>query len=303
MSDVLDLVIIGAGPAGMSAALYAKRAMLDFVILEKGFPGGQVLNTYEVENYPAVGMTSGMELSGLFQSQLAEFDVEVQTADVESIEVVDGIKEIKTAYSGTFKTKTLIVATGASWRKLGAIGEVEFAGRGASYCATCDGAFYRDKEVLVVGGGDTAVEDAIYLARMCKKVTLAHRRDELRAVKVLQEKMFAIENIDVMWFNELEEIYGEQVVQGAKLRNNKTDEYTDLKVDGVFIAVGTDPNSSLLEGVVDLDGSGWVIADEDCHTSVEGIFAAGDLRVKHLRQIITAAADGAIAVFAAEKLV
>lgn len=302
MSEVLDLIIVGAGPAGMSAALYAKRAMLNFIIIEKGFPGGQVINTYEVENYPGIKMISGMELSGMFQEQLAEFDVEILTEDVGKIEVVEGIKKVKT-YDHVYEAKTLIVATGATWRKLGAKGELEFAGKGVSYCATCDGAFYRDKDVLVVGGGDTAVEDAIYLARMCKKVTLIHRRNELRAVKSLQEKMFKVPNIEVIWFGELEEIYGDQFVEGAKVRNNQTDVITEYKVDGVFIAVGTDPNSALLKDVVDIDENGWVIANEECETSVPGIFAAGDLRVKHLRQIITAAADGAISIFAVEKYV
>jgi len=302
MNEVLDLVIIGAGPAGMTAALYASRAMLNFVIIEKGFPGGQVINTYEVDNYLGIKMTSGMELSNMFLEHINELGVEVKTEDVEGITIEGDLKIIKT-YSGTYTAKTVILATGASWRKLGAEGEIRLAGRGVSYCATCDGAFYKGKDVLVVGGGDVAVEDAIYLARMCKKVTIIHRRDEFRAVKVLQEKLFKVDNIEVLWFHELKEIIGEEVVSAARLVNNQTKEETTINVDGVFIAVGNIPNTELLAGKVEMDESGWIIADENCETSVPGVFAAGDLRVKALRQIVTASADGAISVFAAEKYV
>lgn len=302
MSDVLDLIIVGAGPAGMAASVYASRAMLNFIVLEKGFPGGQVINTYEVENYPGFKMLSGMDLSTKFYEHALELGADIRTEDVEKITLEDDVKVVKT-YENKYKAKTLILATGASWRKLGAPGEETFAGRGVSYCATCDGAFYKEKEVLVVGGGDVAVEDAIYLSRMCKKVTIIHRRDEFRAVKVLQEKLFPIENIEVKWFTELEEILGDQVVTGARLINNQTKETSEISVDGVFIAVGNTPNTDLLKGLVEMDQAGWIKTNEDCETSVKGIYAAGDLRIKSLRQILTAASDGATAVFAAEKLV
>ncbi|MDA3845505.1 MAG: thioredoxin-disulfide reductase [Vallitaleaceae bacterium] len=302
MNEILDLVIIGAGPAGMTAALYASRAMLNFAIIEKGFPGGQVINTYEVDNYLGIKMTTGMELTNMFLEHINELGVEVKTEDVEEITIDGDIKTIKT-YSGTYQAKTVILATGASWRKLGVEGEARLAGRGVSYCATCDGAFYKGKDVMVVGGGDVAVEDAIYLSRMCKKVTIIHRRDEFRAVKVLQEKLFKVENIEVLWFTELEEILGDEVITGARVINNQTKEVKTIEVDGVFVAVGNIPNTGLLAGKVDTDSSGWIIADENCETSVPGIFAAGDLRVKSLRQIVTASADGAISVFAAEKYV
>ncbi len=300
MSDVLDLIIIGAGPAGMTASIYASRAMLNFIILEKGFPGGQVINTYEVENYPGIKIATGMELSALFSEHVEGLGGKIKTEEVEEIRFEENIKVIKTYY-GEYKAKTIILATGASWRKLGTKGEAELAGKGVSYCATCDGAFYKGKEVLVVGGGDVAVEDAIYLSRICKKVTIIHRRDEFRAVKVLQEKLFPIKNVDIRYFHELEEVVGKDYVTGVRLINNQTKEVTEIDVDGVFIAVGNTPNTELLADKVKTDKAGWIITDENCETSIAGVFAAGDLRVKALRQIITAAADGATSVFTAEK--
>jgi thioredoxin reductase (NADPH) len=247
-------------------------------------------------------MTTGMDLSTKFLEHINDLGVEVLIEEVEEITIEDDVKLVRT-YNDTYKTKTIILATGASWRKLGAIGELEFAGRGVSYCATCDGAFYKGKNVLVVGGGDVAVEDAIYLSRMCEKVTIIHRRNEFRAVKVLQEKLFKVDNIEVIWFHELEEVVGDQTVTGANILNNKTKEVTKIDVDGVFIAVGNTPNTALLKDKVDTDSSGWIITDVNCETNIPGVFAAGDLRVKALRQILTAAADGAISVFAAEKYV
>lgn len=300
--NILDLVIIGAGPAGMSAAIYAKRAMLNFVIIEKSFAGGQIINTYEVENYPGIKMVSGFELSTMFREHVEELGVEILSDDVESLEISGKIKEVKTMTT-TYKTKTIILATGASWRKLGVIGEELFMGKGISYCATCDGAFYRNKTTVVIGGGDVAVEDAIYLARMCQKVYLVHRRHELRAVKVLQEKLFSTPNIEILWDTEVTQIKGNDFVEGIELMNNKTRLESSIPVDGVFVAVGSIPNTGMVRGLVEMDNAGWIATGEDCMTSVEGVFAAGDLRQKTLRQVITAAADGATAVFGVERFI
>lgn len=300
MNEILDLVIIGAGPAGIAAGIYASRAMLSFVLLEKSFAGGQIVNTYEIENYPGIKSTSGFELSTMFREHAEELNVEFKSEEVQEL-ILDGDIKTVVTNSETYKAKTVILATGASWRKLGVEGEDKFSGMGVSYCATCDGAFYREKVTVVVGGGDVAVEDAIYLSRLCKKVYLVHRRDELRAVKVLQEHLFKIENIEILWDHEVDEIVGDQVVSGLHVHNNKTDEARVLEVNGVFVAVGSTPNSQLAEGQVELDPKGWVKTNEDCATNIPGVFAAGDLRVKSLRQVITAAADGAIAVYGSER--
>lgn len=302
MVENLDLIIIGAGPAGMSAAIYAQRAQLNFLIFEKSFPGGQVVNTYEVENYPGIKATTGFELSTMFKDHADSLGVTIQTEEIIDIDISGPIKKVITL-TNTYHTKTIILATGAAWKKLGAKGEEELKGMGVSYCATCDGAFYRDKKTVVIGGGDVAVEDAIYLSRMCKKVYLVHRRNELRAVKILQTKLFDVDNIEVLWDHEVEEIVGTENVEGIKIFNNKTNEKTEIEVDGVFVAVGITPNSDLLKDKVQIAAGGWIVTNEDCETSVKGVYAAGDVRQKSLRQIITGAADGAIAVYAAERYI
>ena len=299
MSEILDLVIIGAGPAGIAAGIYASRAQLSFVLLEKSFAGGQIVNTYEIENYPGIKSTSGFELSTMFREHAEELGVEFKSEEVQEIQLEGPIKKVVTN-SESYEARTVILATGASWRKLGSEGEDKFSGLGVSYCATCDGAFYRNKVTAVIGGGDVAVEDAIYLARLCKKVYLIHRRDELRAVKVLQEHLFKTENIEILWDHEVDEIMGGEVVSQLQIHNNKTEEARTLDVDGVFIAVGSTPNSQLVADQVALDPKGWVKTNDDCETSIAGVFAAGDLRVKSLRQVLTAASDGAVSVYAAE---
>lgn len=300
MNEPLDLIIIGAGPAGIAASIYASRAMLSFVLLEKSFAGGQIVNTYEIENYPGIKSTSGFELSTMFREHAEELGVEFRSEEVTEIDLSSPLKKVITN-STTYYAKTLIMATGASWRKLGADGEDKFSGLGVSYCATCDGAFYRNKVTAVVGGGDVAVEDAIYLARLCKKVYLIHRRDELRAVKVLQEHLFKVDNIEILWDTEVDAITGDQFVSGIEIHHNKTGEKNKLDVDGVFIAVGSEPNSGLVYGQLETDQKGWIKTDEDCETSIPGVYAAGDLRVKSLRQVLTAASDGAVSVYAAER--
>ncbi|PKM51339.1 MAG: thioredoxin-disulfide reductase [Firmicutes bacterium HGW-Firmicutes-7] len=302
MSEIYDLVIVGAGPAGITASIYATRAMLKFVILEKSFAGGQIINTYEVDNYPGIQNVSGFDLSNMFTEHATSLGVEIKSEDVIEL-ILDGpIKKVITS-NGELQSKTIILSTGAQWKKLGVPGEDQFTGLGVSYCATCDGAFYKGKQTVVIGGGDVAVEDAIYLSRMCEKVTLVHRRNELRAVKVLQDKLLKTPNIEVIWDTELEEIFGDTSVEGVKIYNKKTGEKTTLNVSGVFIAVGTSANSELVKDQLKLDSGGWILTDEDCETSIKGVFAVGDVRKKSLKQVITAAADGAIAVFASERYI
>ena len=300
MEHIYDLIIIGSGPAGLSAAVYAQRARLDALVIEKEMmSGGQVLTTYEVDNYPGLPGINGFDLGMKFREhadRLGARFAEDQVLQVEKTEegfLVKGEKEI-------YRTRTVLIATGAAHRKLGVPGEERLAGLGVSYCATCDGAFFRDKVTAVAGGGDVALEDAIFLSRICRKVYLIHRRDELRGAKSLQEAVMALDNVEILWDTVIEEIQGDGQVESLKLKNKKTGEERDLPVQGVFIAVGITPNSQAFEGTVEMD-RGYIIAGEDCRTSVPGILAAGDVRTKQLRQIVTAAADGANAVTSAEQ--
>ena len=300
MEHIYDLIIIGSGPAGLSAAIYAQRARLDALVIEKEMmSGGQVLTTYEVDNYPGLPGINGFDLGMKFREhadRLGARFAEDQVLQVEKTEegfLVKGEKEI-------YRTRTVLIATGAAHRKLGVPGEERLAGMGVSYCATCDGAFFRDKVTAVAGGGDVALEDAIFLSRICRKVYLIHRRDELRGAKSLQEAVMALVNVEILWDTVIEEIQGDGQVESLKLKNKKTGEERDLPVQGVFIAVGITPNSQAFEGTVEMD-RGYIIAGEDCRTSVSGILAAGDVRTKQLRQIVTAAADGANAVTSAEQ--
>ena len=300
MEHIYDLIIIGSGPAGLAAAVYAQRARLDALVIEKEMmSGGQVLTTYEVDNYPGLPGINGFDLGMKFREhadRLGARFAEDQVLQVEKTEegfLVKGEKE-------TYRTRTVLIATGAAHRKLGVPGEERLAGMGVSYCATCDGAFFRDKVTAVAGGGDVALEDAIFLSRICRKVYLIHRRDELRGAKSLQEAVMALDNVEILWDTVIEEIQGDGQVESLKLKNKKTGEERDLPVQGVFIAVGIMPNSQAFEGTVEMD-RGYIIAGEDCRTSVSGILAAGDVRTKQLRQIVTAAADGANAVTSAEQ--
>ncbi len=319
MTEVFDLIIIGAGPAGLTAAIYAQRAKLRTLVIEKEFiSGGQVLNTWEVDNYPGLPGISGMDLGERFRQHAdalgAEFvkDTvqEICEAPISEPELLRAaelsmngnlpmIKEIH-GRKKTYQAKTVILASGAAHKKLGVPGEAKFAGAGVSYCATCDGAFYRGKVAAVVGGGDVAVEDAIYLSRVCERVYLIHRRDELRAAAILQEKVLSLDNITVIWDTIVEEILGTDGVESLSLKNKKTGEMKKISVDGVFIAVGIEPNSGAFEGFLEMD-HGYICAGETGETSVPGVFAAGDIRTKPMRQIITAAADGANAVASAER--
>lgn len=301
--SVYDVTIIGGGPAGLAAGIYASRAALKTVLVEKGMPGGLAASTELIENYPgfAEGI-GGPELMMQMDAQARRFGLEIQSANAESITETDGFFTIVTD-DGAIKTKTIILATGAQPQKLGVSGETEFHGRGVSYCATCDGAFFKDKEVAVVGGGDAAVEEALYLTKFARRVHIVHRRDELRATKILQQRARENERIVIHWSSVVEKISGEQTVREISLKNVKNGATQNLQMDGVFIYVGTRPVSEIVGDLIKLDPKGYIITDEEMRTSKPGIFAAGDIRQKTLRQVVTAVADGAIAAVAAEKYI
>ena len=292
-NKVYDLIIIGSGPAGLSAAVYGIRAGLDLLVLEKQpMSGGQVLNTYEVDNYLGLPGINGFDMGMQFREHADKMGAQFVEAEVTSVSDKGEIKEVVTD-NGTYQARTLILASGAQHAKLGVPGEEELTGMGVSYCATCDGAFFKNKTVAVVGGGDVAVEDAIFLARNCEKVYLIHRRDELRAADVLQKSLLALPNVEVLWSHVVEEICGEDMTESLQIKDVKTGEIKSLPVSGIFIAVGIVPQTEIYKGLVDMNRGGYIIAGEDCATSVQGIYAAGDCRSKNLRQIITAVADGA----------
>ncbi|MBE5869395.1 MAG: thioredoxin-disulfide reductase [Lachnospiraceae bacterium] len=288
-----DLIIIGAGPAGLSAAVYGKRAGLDLLVIEKSpMGGGQVLTTYEVDNYLGLPGINGFDMGQKFEEHARAAGAEFLEAEVTGIEDL-GEKKVVHTDQGDREARTLILAAGAHHAHLQVPGEEELAGVGVSYCATCDGAFYKGKTVAVVGGGDVAVEDAIFLARFCEKVYVIHRRDALRAAKTLQERLFATPNVEILWNHVVKEIRGEDAVESLLLENTTTGHRDDLSVNGVFIAVGIQPDTEVFRQVVACNPAGYIVAGEDGKTSVEGIFAAGDARQKPMRQIITAVADGA----------
>ena len=311
-----DLIIIGSGPAGLSAAVYGKRAGMELLVVEMApMSGGQVLNTYEVDNYLGMPGINGFDMGMQFREHADKLGVEFLDAEVISLEPVEAMAENRDEIvaaemnredpqnyykvhttEGVYETKTIILATGAGHARLGVPGEEKFSGRGVSYCATCDGAFYRGKTVAVVGGGDVALEDAIYLSRFCEKVYLIHRRDELRGAKILQEELFQKENVELLYSHTVQEIQGEDMVTGLLIKDLKAEKNNVLSVDGVFIAVGIIPHTDLAKELLECDEKGYVIAGEDCVTSMPGVFVAGDARKKQLRQIITAVADGANAV-------
>ncbi len=296
MKKKYDLVILGSGPAGITAGIYAMRAKLNTLLLEKGYvTGGQVLNTFEVDNYPGMPLISGIGLGEAFEKHARETGLPIEQGEATGITSADGGFRIETEQD-TYQTHTVIIATGARHRLLNIPGEKELIGRGVSYCATCDGAFFKDGITAVVGGGDVAVEDAIFLSRICKKVYLIHRRDKLRAAKILQYRLMQLENVEICWDHEVKEIVGDRQVTGIEIYDKQKNSRSRLDVDGIFIAVGILPNNQGLEQIAAVDRAGYYIAGEDCKTSTPGVFAAGDIRTKTLRQIITAAADGANAV-------
>lgn len=302
MSHIYDTIIIGSGPAGLTAGIYGRRAQLDVLVIEKSpISGGQIINTYEVDNYPGMPGVTGFDLANQFRDHCNKLGVTFVEGEVIRADLDIPIKKVWLDDEEFYEAKTVIIAGGAVNRKLAIPGEVEFSGKGVSYCATCDGAFFRDREVAVIGGGDVAVEDAIFLARGSKKVYLIHRRDQLRAAKTLVSQLNAMENVEIIWDSIVEKINGKDFVDEIVLKNLKTMEVQQKQVDGVFVAVGTVPSTEIYGESLELDESGYIVAGEDCITNLDGVFAAGDIRTKHLKQIITAAADGANSITAVER--
>nr|WP_197460538.1 thioredoxin-disulfide reductase [Thermodesulfatator autotrophicus] len=301
MPDIFDLAIIGGGPAGLTAYLYAARARLNTVLIEKTSPGGQVLITDFVENYPGFpDGISGFELIDTFIAQVKKLGFEPLREEVVRLEDLGLNKKLIFASDKELLAQTVIVASGAKPNTLGIPGEKEFTGRGVSYCATCDGPFFRDQVVAVVGGGNTAVQEALFLTKFVQKVFLIHRRDQLRAQKILQERALGHEKIKPIWNTVVEEILGDDQVKAIKLKNRKTGEESILEVNGVFIFIGITPNSDFVKGLLNLDEWGFIITDNEMRTNIPGIFAAGDVRAKACRQIVTACGDGATAAYIAE---
>ncbi|HEQ9619693.1 TPA: thioredoxin-disulfide reductase [Streptococcus pyogenes] len=290
-----DTLIIGSGPAGMTAALYAARSNLSVAIIEQGAPGGQMNNTFDIENYLGYDHISGPELAMKMYEPLEKFNVENIYGIVQKIENFGDYKCVLTE-DASYEAKTVIIATGAKYRVLGVPGEEYYTSRGVSYCAVCDGAFFRDQDLLVVGGGDSAVEEAIYLTQFAKKVTVVHRRDQLRAQKILQDRAFANDKVDFIWDSVVKEIQGNDIkVSNVLIENVKTGQVTDHAFGGVFIYVGMNPVTGMVKDLEITDQEGWIITDDHMRTSIPGIFAIGDVRQKDLRQITTAVGDGAIA--------
>ena len=302
-NNCFDVIIIGGGPGGYCAALYAARANLSTMVIEKFAPGGQMATTEIVENYPGfVEGINGFELGMQMKKGAERFGVKTKLAEVKSVELDKNPKLIHTS-KDTFQAKTIILALGAYPRELGLPNERNLRGRGVSYCATCDGMFYKDKTVVIVGGGNTAVADAIFLAKICKKVYLVHRRDELRASKTYMESLEKTENIEFIWSSEVVEILADEFVTGVKVKSRNDDSVRMVACDGIFVAIGNVPNTELIKGQVELDEAGYVPADETTRTNIPGVFAVGDMRNKPLRQIVTAVADGAVASKYAEEYI
>jgi thioredoxin reductase (NADPH) len=301
---LFDVIIIGGGPAGLTAGLYTARARLKTLLIEKGLAGGQVVTIDWVENYPGFDKgISGAELSQRMERQATKFGLEIIQGSVVEISLNDKIKKITLENNQHYEAKSIILATGANPKPLGVEGEDRLRGRGVSYCATCDGAFFKGEKIAVIGGGDSAVEEAIFLTKFAEVVYIIHRRDQLRATKIVQERAFSNPKIRFVWNSVVEEIEGDESVKALHIKNVKTGERSVLDVEGVFIYVGYTPNTEFLKGLVSLDKDNYIITDDKMSTSVPGIFAAGDVRAKSLKQIATAVGDGAIAAKAAEKYI
>lgn len=300
-----DLIIIGAGPGGLTAAMYASRAKLKTLVLEKAVEGGQISGTAEVENYPGIEFIDGMSLGSVMKDQAVKFGAEFEYATVEQVDLDGKVKKVMTD-GETFETKTIIIASGAEPRQMGVAGEKEFKGRGISYCATCDAAFYQDLPVYVIGGGDSAVDEALFIAKFAKEVYIVHRRDELRASKDLQDRAKNTANIKFIWDSVVEEIRGDKVVDELVLKNLKTGEETHISGKeepfGVFVFIGNVAQTKLVEGKLKLD-KGYIVTDDEMRTNIDGVYAVGDVRKKTVRQVVTAAGDGAIAAINAQRYI
>jgi thioredoxin reductase (NADPH) len=296
IKDYYDIVIIGGGPGGMSAAIYAGRAGLSSIVIEGNVTGGQMNETDIIENYPGFDEIKGPVLAEKMRRHAEKFGAQFYTAAVENVDFSGQVKRVYLDDGKSISSEVVIIATGASHRKLNVPGEKELSGKGVSYCATCDGHFFKGKKVALVGGGDTAMTEALYLSNLVGEVLVIHRRDKLRATKVLQDRAFAKENIKFIWDSIVKEIKGNEKVEKVIIENKKTGELTELDVDGIFIAIGIVPNSEIFKGKIQLDSQGYIITDENMETNVKGVYAVGDVRSKRLRQVITAVAEGAIAV-------
>jgi thioredoxin reductase (NADPH) len=301
MPNTYEVIIIGGGPAGLTAGLYTARSRFSTLLIESALLGGQMITTDLIENYPGFpeGIT-GAELSCLMEEQARRFGAETVTQEVVEVSLQEDMKVVKT-HESNYLCEALIICTGTEYRKLGVPGEKEFTGKGVSFCSTCDAAFFKDCQIVVVGGGDSALTEAIFLTKFAKEVTIIHRRDALRGTKIYQERAFANPKIKFLWNSVIQEIQGDKTVQSILVKNVKTNEVKEFNTEGVFLFVGLLPRTQLLKGLVKLDEGGYIITDENCETSVKGIFAAGDCRKRLLRQIATAVGDGATAAFAVEK--
>jgi thioredoxin reductase (NADPH) len=298
---IYKVIIVGGGPAGLTAGLYTSRSRLNTLLIEIGLLGGQMTITELIENYPGFPQgINGDELSRLMEEQAKRFELEVVSQDVVEVKL-EGDKKVVKTEEGSYLCEALIICTGTEYRKLGVPGEKEFAGKGVSYCATCDGAFFKDSQIVVVGGGDSALTEALYLTKFVKELTIVHRRDALRGTKIYQERVFANPKIKLLWNSVIQEIKGDSVVRSVIVKNVKTGEVNEHPIEGAFLFVGLLPRTQFLKGLVNVDEAGYIITDENCETSVKGIFAAGDCRKKLLRQVATAVGDGATAAFAVEK--
>lgn len=298
---IYDVIIIGGGPSGMTSAIYSSRARLKTLLIEKAGCGGQMAITDNIENYPGFEQSiNGFELATKMQTQATNFGTEFIYGEAVSFQLNDKIKKVILLDNKEYLAKTIIISSGASFKKLGIKGEQEFIGKGVSYCATCDGPFFRNKEIVVIGGGDSALQEALYLTKFAVKVNLIHRRNEFRAAKILQEKVFKEQKINVIFDSVVEEISGKDVLEQVTLKNIKTNTISQLSVNGVFIFVGWTPNTNFLNNQLKLNKQGYIITDDKMNTSIEGVFACGDVREKILRQVVTAAGDGAIAANSAQ---
>lgn len=301
MQHIFDMIIIGGGPAGYTAAMYASRAGLDCVVVERLSPGGQMALTDIIDNYPGFDEgIDGFDLGMKMQNQAERFGAKTEYAEVTAVDFAGEIKKVCTT-AGEFLSKTVVIATGANPRKIGLENEEKFAGRGVHYCAHCDGRFYKDKTVVVLGGGNTAVEDALYLSRMAQKVYIVHRRDKFRATDIYVKRLETAENVEIVFNNTVTEIIADEKLTGVKIKNTDNAQVETINCDGLFVSIGRNPATGFLNNSVKLDNGGYILADESTKTDVAGVFAVGDVRAKALRQVVTAVADGAVAVHFAEE--